>query len=153
MIDVARAITELSPAPVPIWAVVIVLRGRGETSGFLQCVRWLMNLLKGLDGKLVRLVVGPIVRRMGTAIAVYLVSKGLPEDQVEQLLVALGAVIGLAFDIGLAAISRRKVEQKGFSSGVSFANTAYTYEHDSVWSDLPKTLNPLLALQRDADVR
>ncbi|UIB81387.1 hypothetical protein [Flyfo microvirus Tbat2_91] len=70
--------------------------------------------LKGMiDRKLLKLIVEPILRRLGTALAVYLASKGVPEDALHQLLAALGVVLGLAFDIALASIDKRKAENTG----------------------------------------
>ncbi|UIB81365.1 hypothetical protein [Flyfo microvirus Tbat2_43] len=70
--------------------------------------------LKGMiDRKLFKLIVEPILRRLGTVLAVYLASKGVPEDAVHQLLAALGVVLGLAFDIALAAVDKRKAENAG----------------------------------------
>lgn len=72
-----------------------------------------MRLKAFLDSRLLRLVGGPIIRRLGTAIAVYLASKGIPEDQIDQLMTAVGVVLGLAFDIGLASVEKRKAENAG----------------------------------------
>lgn len=72
-----------------------------------------MTLKRMIDRKLLKLIVEPILRRLGTALAVYLASKGVPEDALHQLLSALGVVLGLAFDIALAAIDKRKAENTG----------------------------------------
>lgn len=70
--------------------------------------------LKGiLDRKLIMLVVGPLVRRLGTALAVYLASRGVPADLADQLLTALAALLGLTADIWLATGERKKAELKG----------------------------------------
>lgn len=70
--------------------------------------------LKGMvDRKLVMLVAAPLLRRLGTALAVYLASKGAPADLLDQLLQALGIVAGLVFDITLAANDKRKAENAG----------------------------------------
>lgn len=63
-----------------------------------------------IDRKLIMLVVGPILRRLGTALAVYLASKGAPAEILDQLLTALGVVLGLAFDVTLATVDKRKAE-------------------------------------------
>lgn len=52
---------------------------------------------------------GALLRRVGTAMSVFLVASGIPEDLAAQLLVALGAVAGVTFDIGLAVFYRRKL--------------------------------------------
>lgn len=72
-----------------------------------------MSLKSFLDNRILRVVGGPILRRLGTALAVYLASKGIPEDQVDQLMTAVGVVLGLAFDIGLASVEKRKAENAG----------------------------------------
>ena len=70
--------------------------------------------LKGmLDRKIVLLIAAPLLRRLGTALAVYLASRGAPADLLDQLLTAIGVVLGLAFDITLAAIDKRKTENAG----------------------------------------
>lgn len=75
--------------------------------------------LKGVfDRKLIMLIVSPLVRRLGTALAVYLASKGAPADQLDQLLTAVAAVLGISFDIVLATIEKKRVQstamQKAF---------------------------------------
>ncbi|KGE02477.1 hypothetical protein JL39_02835 [Rhizobium sp. YS-1r] len=72
-----------------------------------------MSLMKMIDRKLVMLVVGPILRRVGTALAAYLIAKGAPADVLDQLLTAIGVVLGLAFDVSLATIDKRKTENAG----------------------------------------
>jgi hypothetical protein len=76
--------------------------------------------LKGIiDRKLIMLVVSPLLRRAGTALAVYLASKGLPADAIDQLLTAIGVVFGLAFDLGLAWRSNRKAENAGMRQALN----------------------------------
>lgn len=69
-----------------------------------------MSIKGMIDRKLIMLVVSPMLRRAGTALAVYLASKGMPADTVDQLLTAIGVVFGLAFDLGLAWQSKHKTE-------------------------------------------
>ena len=57
----------------------------------------------------VKEVGGAILRRAGTAFSAFLVARGIPEDLAAQLFVALGAVAGVSFDIGLAVFYRRKL--------------------------------------------
>lgn len=67
--------------------------------------------LKGvIDRKLVLLIVSPLLRRLGTFLAAYLAAKGAPAESLEQLLTAVGVVLGLSFDIVLASIHNRKTE-------------------------------------------
>lgn len=77
-----------------------------------------MSLKAFLDSKLLRLVLGPIIRRLGTALAVYLAAKGIPEDQINQLLGAAGILAGLVFDLSLALVDRRKVENAAMRKAV-----------------------------------
>lgn len=72
-----------------------------------------MTLKDMIDRKLVMLVVSPLLRRMGTVLATYLVSTGLPSDHVGQLLTAGAAFVAVAVDIALAAVFKEKAEQKG----------------------------------------
>lgn len=47
-------------------------------------------------------------RRLGTAAAGMLIAQGIPEDLVTRLLVALGVVGGICFDIALAIYHDRE---------------------------------------------
>lgn len=70
--------------------------------------------LKGLiDRKLFLLIGGPLLRRLGTVLATYLVATGAPADQVGQLLTALGAVVAIGADIALAVIFEKRAESVG----------------------------------------
>lgn len=70
--------------------------------------------LKGiLDRKLFMLIGGPLLRRLGTILATYLVASGAPADQVGQLLTALGAVVAIGADIALAVIFEKRAENVG----------------------------------------
>ncbi len=72
-----------------------------------------MTLRGAIDRKLIKLIVSPLLRRLGTALAVYLASKGAPADLLDQLLTAFAAVLGLVFDIVLATIDKRRAENAG----------------------------------------
>lgn len=72
-----------------------------------------MTLKGAIDRKLIMLVVSPLLRRLGTALAVYLASKGAPADVLDQFVTALVAVLGLGFDIVLATIDKRRAENAG----------------------------------------
>lgn len=72
-----------------------------------------MTLKDMIDRKLVMLVVSPLLRRMGTVLATYLLSTGLPSDHVGQLLTAGTAFVAVAVDIALAALFKEKAEEKG----------------------------------------
>lgn len=69
-----------------------------------------------LDRKLFQLVGPLILRRLGTALAVYLASKGAPVETVDQLLAAIGVVFGLGFDLALGWIDKRKTENAAIRS-------------------------------------
>lgn len=70
--------------------------------------------LKGiLDRKLFMLIGGPLLRRLGTILATYLVASGAPADQVGQLLTALGAVVAIGADITLAVVFEKRAENVG----------------------------------------
>ena len=46
-----------------------------------------------------RNIAAPLGRRVGTAVAAYLLAQGIPQDLTDQLLLALGVVGGLAIDV------------------------------------------------------
>lgn len=69
--------------------------------------------LKGMiDRKLVMLVVAPLLRRVGTMIAAYLVAKGAPADTVDQWLTWFLAGGGVTFDLLLAFFERKGWQKK-----------------------------------------
>lgn len=72
-----------------------------------------MTLKRIIDRKLIMLVVSPLLRRVGTALAVYAASKGVPSDLLDQFLQAAAVILGLAFDIVLATGDRRRHEEAG----------------------------------------
>lgn len=53
-------------------------------------------------------VLPPLARRVGTAISVFLLAQGVPEDLAQQVILAAGVFAGLAFDVSLAIAARRK---------------------------------------------
>lgn len=62
-----------------------------------------------LDKKLVQLIGGPILRRIGTALAAYLAARGVPSDHVEQLLAALTIIAGLSYDVVASLVYKNEV--------------------------------------------
>lgn len=58
----------------------------------------------------VREVAGHFLRRVGTAFSAVLVTSDVPPELVSQLVVALGAVAGVTFDIGLAVFYRKRLK-------------------------------------------
>lgn len=54
-----------------------------------------------------RLILEPIARRLGTAVAAYLVASGLPADAAQQVLVALGILGGVAWDVSISVLTRK----------------------------------------------
>lgn len=47
-----------------------------------------------------------VMVRLGTALSIWLLAHGVPEDLAEQAVQALAVVIALAFDLGLAFLLR-----------------------------------------------
>lgn len=70
-----------------------------------------MTLKRIIDRKLIMLVVSPLLRRVGTALAVYAASKGVPSDLLDQFLQAAAVILGLALDIGLATANKKRSDQ------------------------------------------
>lgn len=68
-----------------------------------------MNLKGIVDRKLVLLVATPLLRRVGTVVATWLIATGAPSDTVEALGLWAGAGIGILVDLGLAYLHKRKV--------------------------------------------
>lgn len=66
-----------------------------------------MNLTYGLLG-LVKEVVSPVARRLGTMLAVALVTEGVVSEQADLLVSAIGAVAAISFDVG-AVLLRKKM--------------------------------------------
>lgn len=62
------------------------------------------TLKKVLNRKIVAVVLTPLVRRLGTALAVYLTARDVPADAVDQLLTASGVILGLGVDIILSKV-------------------------------------------------
>ncbi|WHA39889.1 hypothetical protein [Agrobacterium larrymoorei] len=70
--------------------------------------------LKGImDRKLFMLVGSLVLKRCGTALAVYLASKGAPADQLDQLLTALAAVVGIGSDLLFDYVEKKRAEYNG----------------------------------------
>ena len=64
---------------------------------------------------LVRNVLGPLVRRIGTAAAVYLVADGYDSGTVEQVINAAGAFVLVLVDLLLSRFYRRSVVETAVS--------------------------------------
>lgn len=70
--------------------------------------------LKGvLDRKLFMLIGSLVLKRLGTALAVYLTAKGAPADQLDQLLTAAAAAVGLLSDLVFDMIEKKRAENSG----------------------------------------
>ena len=54
-----------------------------------------------------RNVAAPMGRRIGTALAAYLLAQGIPQDLVDQLVLAVGVSGALALDVLSAYVTRR----------------------------------------------
>ncbi|UIB81442.1 hypothetical protein [Flyfo microvirus Tbat2_112] len=57
-------------------------------------------------------------RRIGTAFAAWLLAQGLPEQHIEQVLIGLTALAGVALDLGLAYAEKRTIATKAFVQGL-----------------------------------
>lgn len=67
--------------------------------------------LKGmLDRKIILVVVTPLLRRLGTAFATYLVATGTPADTVEAAGLWATAGIGIMVDLALGYFNRKRRE-------------------------------------------
>lgn len=55
---------------------------------------------------------GPILRRLGTALAAYLAAKGVPSDHVEQLIAALTIIAGLSYDVVASLVYKQDVASR-----------------------------------------
>lgn len=62
------------------------------------------TIKKFLNRKIIAVVLTPLVRRLGTALAVYLTARDVPADAVDQLLTASGVILGLGVDIILSKV-------------------------------------------------
>lgn len=65
-------------------------------------------MMKGLAVEIGRNVAAPIGRRLGTALAAYLLAQGIPQDLANQVLLALGVIGGLTFDVIAAALNKER---------------------------------------------
>lgn len=65
-----------------------------------------MNLLDGVLG-LVKEVVSPVARRLGTLLAVALVTEGVVSEQADMLVSAIGAAAAISFDVGAVLLRKR----------------------------------------------
>ncbi len=64
-------------------------------------------MLKGLAVEIGRNIAAPLGRRIGTALAAYLLAQGIPQDLTDQVIVGLGVVGGLTFDVISAYFANR----------------------------------------------
>lgn len=65
-------------------------------------------MIKGLAVEIGRNIAAPLGRRLGTALAAYLLAQGIPQDLTDQFLLALGVVGGLTIDIVAAYFVNRR---------------------------------------------
>lgn len=84
-------------------------------------------------------IVQPMVRRVGTALAVWLMAKGLPSDVVEPLVNYLAGFVLLLVDLGLARLYRQSVVSKT-AQALGFGGFGLVPQKGppSVWADLPE---------------
>lgn len=90
-----------------------------------------MTLKDVIDRKLVMLVVSPLLRRLGTVAATWLITSGLPSDDVGRLLTAVSALVAVAVDLALAHMFKEKAEQKGARKMLDFIKRTDT---DNEWT-------------------
>nr|QJB21579.1 MAG: hypothetical protein [Microvirus sp.] len=55
---------------------------------------------------------GPILRRVGTALAAYLAARGVPADHIEQLIAALTIIAGLSYDVVASLVHKQDVASR-----------------------------------------
>lgn len=78
--------------------------------------------LKGmLDRRLLRLIVTPLARALISVLVGYLASKGVPNDQIEQLSIALAGLGAIAFNIGWELVDRRKAQNRAIANFIEGA--------------------------------
>lgn len=59
-----------------------------------------------MKGMLIRNVVRPLIERVGTMVAAYMIARGFDSDHVAQLLNAIVAALLIAVDLVLAHVNR-----------------------------------------------
>lgn len=71
-------------------------------------------MLKNLvaSGGILKQVAGPMARRLGTALSGLLVGYGVAEPHASALVLALGALAGVSFDILLAIAAKKSIVEK-----------------------------------------
>ena len=55
-------------------------------------------MIRGLMVEISRNIAAPMGRRIGTALAAYLLAQGIPQDMADKLLLAIGVAGGVALD-------------------------------------------------------
>ncbi|QIG69943.1 hypothetical protein EVB83_006 [Rhizobium phage RHph_Y2] len=68
----------------------------------LKGVRKMGKLVAGL----LREVATPLLRRVGSVVAVALIAKGVSSDQATLLLESAGALLGISFDVAMILLNR-----------------------------------------------
>lgn len=66
-------------------------------------------MLKGLAVELGRNIAAPLGKRIGTAIAAYLLAQGIPQEMTDQFLLAVGVVAGLSLDVLATFLLKKRV--------------------------------------------
>lgn len=62
-----------------------------------------------LNKQLLQLIGGPILRRLGTALAAYMAARGVPSDHIDQLIAALTIIAGLSYDVVTSLVHKHDV--------------------------------------------
>lgn len=75
-----------------------------------------------LDFKILKkvgpLIAGPILRRAGTMLAVYLASQGLGPDKVDQVIGALAIIGGVVLDLAADWYAKRENKAAGYRAAI-----------------------------------
>ena len=62
---------------------------------------------RGFAVEVGRNIAAPLGRRLGTALAAFLLAQGIPQELANQVLLALGVIGGLAFDVIAAYLASK----------------------------------------------
>lgn len=84
-------------------------------------------MLKNVINKqFLQLICGPVLRRLGTALAAYLAARGVPSDHIDQLIAALTIIAGLSYDVVASLVHSQDVASRA---------RAEAYKEFSVYGD------------------
>lgn len=69
-----------------------------------------VSIKRLIDHKIITLLCRPVLRRIGTAFAGYLVASGVDAGLVEQLLIAIAATLAIGVDLAASALAKKETE-------------------------------------------